>query len=124
MSKLAYYKNYAKFRNSTEHLPDITLGEPSSLGSIFEYTFFLRNNETWEQEFSFSFEGVSFEGNVSRISKILVGSNAVDINKMAAWNETSNSYYFQLFFELWIYNPAVSDFQFHNRWVGFGLNLT
>lgn len=124
MGDLGYYRVYVKFRNQSEPLPNSTAGVPSSLEPVFEYHVFLRNNETWEREFSFSFEGLSFEGNVSRVSKVLVDGYAVDVDKIAVWDETNNVFYYELFFELWIYNPTVSGFQFHDRWVGFWLNMS
>jgi len=124
MGDLGYYRVYVKFRNQSEPLPNSTAGVPSSLEPVFEYNVFLRNNETWERELSFSFEGVSFEGNVSRVSKVLVDGYAVDVDKIAVWDETNNVFYYQLFFELWIYNATVSGFQFHDRWVGFWLNMS
>ena len=124
MGSLQYYKIYVKFRNMSEPLPNSTVGLPSPLEPVFEYNIFLRNNETWERELSFSFEGASFEGNTSRVSRVLVGSYAADVNKTAVLDETSNAFYYQVFFELWIYNAVVSGFQFHNRWVGFWLNMS
>ena len=124
MGDLNYYRVYVKFRNESESSPNSTAGLPSPLAPVFEYNLFLRDNATWEKELSFSFDGVSFEGNVCRVSKVLVGGNAVDVNKVAVWNETSSSFYCQVFFELWIYNATVSGFQFHNRWVGLWLNMS
>ena len=124
MGDLGYYRVYVKFRNESEPLPNSTAGVPSPLEPVFEYDVFLRNNETWDRELSFSFEDVSFEGNASQVSKVLIGDYAVDVNKLAVWNETSNAFYYQLFFELWIYNGTVSGFQFHNRWVGLWLNMS
>jgi hypothetical protein len=124
MGDLSYYRVSVKFRNESEPSPNSTSGAPSPLEPVFEYNVFLRDNETWEREFSFSFEGVSFEGNVCRVSKVLVGGYAVDVNKVAVWNETSNAFYYELFFELWIYNATVQGFQFHNRWVGLWLNMS
>lgn len=124
MGDLGYYRVYVKFRNESEPLPNSTAGVPSSLEPVFEYDVFLRNNETWEREVSFSFEDVSFEGDVCRVSKVLIGEYAVDVSKTAVWNETSNAFYYQLFFELWLYNATVSGFQFHNRWVGLWLNMS
>jgi uncharacterized membrane protein len=124
MDDLNYYRVYVKFGNESELLPNSTAGLPSSLEPVFEYNVFLRNNETWEKELAFSFDGVSFEGNICRVSKVLVDGYAMDVNKIAVWNETDNGFYYQLFFELWIYNATVSGFQFHNRWVGFWLNMS
>jgi hypothetical protein len=124
LGSVGYYRVIAKFRNQSEPLPNSTAGLPSPLEPIFEYNVFLRNNETWEREFSFSFEGVSFEGNVSRVSKVLVGDYAVDTNKISVWDETSNGFYYQLFFELWIYNVEAGVFQYHNRYCSIRLNMT
>jgi hypothetical protein len=124
MGDLNYYRVYVKFRNESELSPNSTAGVPSPLEPIFEYNVFLRDNATWEEEVSFSFEGVSFSGNSCRVSKVLIGDYAVDVNKVAVWNETSSAFYYQLFFELWIYNSTVSGFQFHNRWVGLWLNMS
>jgi hypothetical protein len=124
MGDLEYYRVYVKFRNESELLPNSSAGVPSPLEPIFEYNVFLRNNATWEDEVSFLFNGVSFDGNSCRVSKVLIGNYAVDVNKVAVWNETSNAFYYELFFELWLYNSTVSSFQFHNRWVGLWLNMS
>jgi hypothetical protein len=124
MGDLNYYRVYVKFRNESEPSPNSTAGVPSPLEPIFEYNVFLRNNATWEKELTFSFDGVSFEGGSSWVSEVLVDDYAVNVDKIAAWNETNNAYYYQLFFELWVYNTTVSGFQFHNRWVGLWLNMS
>jgi hypothetical protein len=124
MGGLSYYRVYVKFRNDSEPLPNRSAGLPSPLEPIFQYDLFLGNNETWEKELSFSFDGVLFEGGISRVSEVLIGGYAVDVNKVAAWNETSNAFYYELFFELWLYNSPISGFQFHNRWVGLWFNMT
>jgi hypothetical protein len=124
MGDLEYYTVYVKFRNQTEPLPNSTAGLPSILEPVFEYRVFLRNNETWEKEFSFSFEDVSFEENVNRVSRVLIDGYAVDVDKIAVWDEENSGFYYELFFELWIYNTAVSGFHFHNRSVGFWLNMS
>jgi hypothetical protein len=124
MGALGYYRVNVEFRNESEPLPNSTVGMPSPLEPVFEYNVFLRNNETWEKELSFSFSGVSFEGDVCRVSKVLIGDYAVDVDKVAVWNATSSAFYYELFFELWLYNATVSGFQFHNRWVGLWLNMS
>jgi len=124
MGDLEYYSVYVKFRNQSEPLPDSVNAVPSVLEPVFEYRFFLRDNATWEKEVLFSFEGVSFEGNVSRVSRVLIDGYAVNVDKVAVWDEANTGFYYQLFFELWIYNVTTSSFQFHNRFVGFWLNIT
>jgi hypothetical protein len=121
---LGYYRVSVKVRTQSEPSPNTSSGAPSSLASLSEYNVFLRNDETWEHEFSFSFEGVLFEENTCRVSKVLIGDYAVDLNKVAIRNDTSNAFYYELFFELWIYDVAAQSFQFNNRWVGLWLNMS
>jgi hypothetical protein len=124
MGHFEYYSIRVKLRNQSDPSPDSGDGLPSSLEPIFEYRVFLINNGTWEREFSFSFEDVFFEGDVSRVSRISISGYHVNMSKVAAWDDANSGFYYQLFFELWIYNATVSSFQFHNRYVGFWLNVT
>lgn len=124
MGGLEYYRVYLKFRNQTEPLPDALNGTPSVLDPLLEYRVFLRDNEVWEREVLFSFEGVSFEGNFCRVSSLVVDGCVLNADKSAVWDEENHGFYFQLFFELWIYNATVSDFQYHNRFVWIWLNMT
>jgi hypothetical protein len=124
MGSLQSYRVYVKFRNQTESLPDAVNGTPSALGPISEYCVFLREGEVWETELSFSFEGITFEGNSCRVSSLVNEGYVLDVDKSAVWDEENSGFYFQLFFELWIYNATVSDFQYHNQFVGLWLNMT
>jgi len=124
MGDLGYFKVYVKFRNQTESLPDAFNGTPSALGSLLEYCVFLSDSETWEKEISFSFEEVSFEGNVCKISKLVINGYVLNIDKAAVWDEENHGFYCQLFFESWLYNTTVSTFRFQNRFVGIWLNMT
>ena len=124
MGGLEYYAVYVKLRNQSEPLPDPEAGLPSSLEPIFQYRIFLMDNATWEREFSFSFEDVSFEGNVSRVSRLSINGYDVSVNKVAVWDDANSGFYYQLFFELWIYNATASSFQFHKPFVGLWLNVT
>jgi hypothetical protein len=124
MGGLQYYRVYVKFRNQTEPLPDSVNGTPSTLDPVFEYRMFLRDGEVWEKEVFFSFDGISFESNSCRSSSLVLDGYVLNVDKYALWDEENSGFYCQLFFELWIYDGAVSGFQFHNRFVGFWLNMT
>ena len=124
MGSLQYYMVYVKFRNQTEPLPDSVNGTPSVLDPVFEYRMFLRDGEVWEKEVSFSFVGVSFEGNYCRVLSLVLDGYVLNVNKLILWDNENNGFYCELFFELWVYNAAVSGFQYHNRFVGFWLNMT
>jgi uncharacterized membrane protein len=124
MGSLQYYKVFAKLGNESDSQPDNEAGLPSFLSPVFEYDVFLSDNETWERAVPFSFDGVSFNGNVARVSGLFINNYAVNVNKVVVRNETDNAFYCQLFFELWLYNSTVSDFQFNDRWVGLWFNMT
>ena len=124
MGALSYYKVIVKFRNEFELSPNRTAGFPSPLEPVFEYHVFLNNNETWENDFSFSFSDVSFEDDMCTVSNLMIGESSIDVRKTVEWNATSNAFHYQLLFELWIFNATVSDFQYHNRWVGLWLNMS
>ena len=126
MGGLEYYLIKVKLANQSDPLPtssDNLTRIPSSLSSVYEYRLFLQKNATWEKDFSFAFNDVSYQGNTSRISTISIDGNPVKINKIAVKDSADNEYHFELFFELWIYNFAVSTFQFHNRSVGLRMNV-
>ena len=124
MRGLEHYRVYVKFRNKTEPLPDSKNGTPSSLPSLFEYRFFLSEGQCWEREVVFSFSGIFFEGNISRIEYLEVNDYSFLVNKTVEWNREDSGFYYQLFFELWRCDSTLGDFQYHNSFVGFWVNAT
>lgn len=124
MGDLEYYTVYVKLRNQTESFPNSTAGLPSGLEPVFEYRMFLRNNATWEREVSFSFDEVSFDGDVCRVSAVSVDGRFVGVDKVAVWDAERSGFFYQLFFELWIYDAEASGFAFHSRSVGLWLNMS
>ena len=124
MGHSCYYAVYVKFRHKSEPLPDVGNGMPSSLPPLLKYHVFLSNGECWEKDVIFSFSGVSFEDNVCRCEYLKVNGSSSFVNKTVEWNNESSGYYYNLFFELWRYDSASGDFQYHNRFVGFWLNAT
>jgi len=124
MGEFEYYRVYVKLRNQTEPLPDALNGTPSVLESVFEYNVFLSSKTVWEKEISFYFEEIAFDGNNCRISKLVMDDCALKVDKVGGWDEESQGFHFELFFELWLYDAAVSRFQYHSRFVGFLMNVT
>jgi Protein of unknown function (DUF1616) len=124
LGESASYLVYVKIRNQTEPLPDSIVGEPSSLAPVFEYRMILADGEVLEKDVIFSIENVMFDGNESRISDLSINGHPASVDKVAVLDEQKNGFFYQLFFELWIYNVTTSGFEFHNRSVGFMLNLT
>jgi hypothetical protein len=123
MGESEYYRVVVKFRNASEPLPNATEGVASSLPELYAYNVFLSDGQVWEGALSFSFSDVAFGQNVSSVGRMRVNDAWVNVDKSAVWDDASKGFYYQLFFELWIYNATVSGFQFHNRWVGLWLNM-
>lgn len=123
MGSLEYYTVYVKLRSQAQAFQENGTPEPSSLESIFQYRLFLENNETWEKDFTFSFEKVSFEQNESRVSLLSINDNNVSVDTTGVRDESDGGFYYQLAFELWIYNSTTSAFQYHDRYVSLWLKL-
>ena len=124
MGSSMYYNVIVKFRNQSEPLPNATAGTPSLLPPLYEYRVFLEDGETWEASVTFSFSGVSFFDNRSLVEVFKVNELAFSVDKVALWDAENDGYYYQVFIELWIYNVESDSFQYHNRFVGFWLNMT
>jgi hypothetical protein len=124
MGESEYYRVVVKFRNSSEPLPNATEGVASSLPVLYAYNVFLSDGQVWEGALNFSFSDVVFGQNVSSVGRMRVNDAWVNVDKSAVWDETSNGFYYELFFELWIYNVEAGVFQYHNRYCGIWLNMT
>jgi len=124
LGSLAYYLIYVKFRNQSESLPNATGGTPSPLAPLFEYKFFLAENEEWERLMTFSVQGISNVENYCNVETIEINNRVFTAGKGATWDMMSNGFFYQLFFELWLYNVTSQQFQYHNRFVGIWLNMT
>lgn len=123
MGSLESYLVYVKLGNQTEPLPDSDDELPSSLEPVFEYRLLLGDGEVRERMVTFSFEDVSFEGEVCSVSSFSVDAYDVNVKKVAVYDDEKAGFVFQLFFELWIYDAASLNFVFHDRFVGLLLNL-
>jgi len=124
MDDSQYYLVYTKFRNQTQPLPNSTSSEPSPLSPIYEFRFFLADMETWEAPVSFIIEDAGFEGNSSFVAGISINRHVFPIDLSSSWDSEQNGFYYQLFFELWLYSSDLEGFQFHDRFVGIWLNMT
>jgi hypothetical protein len=124
MGGLEYYAVVAKFRNASEPLPDLQNGTASPLAAVFEWRFFLVDNQTREQLVTFAFDGIRVENNVTSVNQLLVNGAPSVVNKTCSFDEEAKGFYCQLFFELWRYNMTASKLEFHDRFVGLRLNMT
>ena len=120
----AYYSVYAKFRNQSQPFPNAPNSEPSPLSSLHEFQFFLADGDVWETLITFKILGVSIQGDSVVVESVSVNDRVFQVGCSSARDSEYSEFYFQLFFELWLYNSAGSSFQFHDRFVGIWLNMT
>jgi len=120
----SYYMVYVKFRNQTQQLPNSTTSEPSSLPPLNEFRFVLTDGEVWEAPLTFVIENVLLQQNFSIVQNISINDIVFPVNYTSTWDSDRNGFYYQMFFELWLYNMTSSSFQYHNRFVGLCLNMT
>jgi len=117
MGHSVYYRVYVKLRNETQ--PSASRTMPSPLEPIYEFRFLLSDREGWETPFVFS-----FRGEPSFINGISINGDDLPVSYFSSWNPERNGVYYQLFFELWLYNVTMRDFEYHNRYVRIWLNMT
>ena len=120
----AYYAVYVKFRNQTQPLPNSTVSAASSLPSICEFRGFVSDGGEWETLVDFAVLSGFVHGNLSFVEGLSVNGREVWVNSSAVWDSEYKGFYYQLFFELWLYNVTSQSFQFHDRFVGIWLNMT
>jgi len=124
MGVSSYYLVYVKFRNQTQQLPNSTTSEPSPLPPLYEFRFVLSDGEVWEAPLTFAIENVLLQQNFSIVQNISINDISFQVNYTSTWDSDRNGFYYQMFFELWLYNMTSSSFQYHNRFVGIWLNMT
>jgi len=124
MGESTYYVVYAKFRNQTQPLPNATVSEPSPLPPLYEFHAFVEDEGTWEAQVNFTILDVSVGTNSTFVGHLSVNDVVFEVNSTVAWDSEYEGYFYQLFFELWVYDNAVSDLRYHNRYVGIWLNVT
>ncbi len=115
----AYCNIRVKFRNQTQSPPDPSSSIPSPLKSTCDIQFFLADDKTWEKLLIFS-----LQGQPAFVSTISINDVVFPIDCSSTWDQDYNGFYYQLFFELWVYNMRFESFQYQNRFVGIWLNVT
>jgi len=120
----SYYMVYVKFRNQTQPLPNLSNSTPSSLPPLYEFQFFITDGGTWEAPLTFTFLEVSGLEYSCLVHRLMINDAVFSMDSPSKWDPENEGFYYQLFFELWLYDVTSRSFQFHNRFVGIWLNVT
>lgn len=121
---LSYYLIYVKFRNQTQPLPNATASEPGLLPPIFEFRAFVKDNEAWEAHVTFSISDVSLHNDSMSVNRMIINGKTLAFNSFAKFDAERNGFYYELFFELWLYDQGSRILTFNRRFVWIWLNVT
>jgi hypothetical protein len=124
MDRSEYYMVYVKFRNQTQPLPNVSGSKASPLPPLHEFQFFVTDGKTWESLLRFKILDASVHGNSMFVGNVSINGVAFPVNSFSNWDSKHRGFYYQLFFELWLYNMTSQSFKYHNRFVGIWLNVT
>lgn len=122
MGESAYYMVYVKLRNQTQSLPNNDVS--SSLDPLYEFSFFLLDGEKWEGLTRFKFLEVLPQADSVFVRKTMINNVIFEMDSSSKWDSEYSGFYFQLFFELWLYDGSSRSFKYHERFVGVWLNMT
>jgi len=120
----AYYVLYVKLGNETDLLPNAALGTPSPLQPLYEYRFSIQDGTDWQSLLTFSVSNATISGNNAKINTLQINGVAFNVEKPATWDSKSNTFKYQLLFELWLYSSQYNAISYNNRYVNLSLNLT
>jgi uncharacterized membrane protein len=125
MGETTHYICKVKLRNQTDLPPDASTQTPSSLQTLYEYNFTIQDNENQTEPLTFSISTPTTPAkNMTTLKTITINGIEHNIDKTTQYDQDNKGYYYQLFIELWTYNPTTGTTQYQNRWVYFWLNTT
>jgi hypothetical protein len=125
LGQSAYYTCLVKIGNRTASYPDTTLGKPSELPALYEYRFFVENGGSSQAPLTFQVNQLDFVNEATcRLSSISFNGIDVPCNETSKWDPSGQGFYFNLIFELWIFNSTLGTSLFNNRFVSIPLNMT
>jgi hypothetical protein len=129
LGQCAYYVVEVKFRNQTESAPDSFNRTASGLPSLCSFNVFVADKESYELPLSFSFDFLNetYNETLSQVSfsSMVLDGVVLDLRgHSTVWNATTNMFFGNLFFELWIYNSTTSSLQYHERYTDLKFNMT
>jgi len=120
----AYYRVLVKFRNQSQPLPVGSNSTRSPLPAIYEFNIFVRDGGVAEKLLRFEIIDVICSDTIMTVNKMSINEATPTINGSATWNAEGNGFFYQFFFELWLYNATVQRHDYNNRFVGFWVNIT
>ena len=125
LGNCSYYSVQVKFRNATQSGPDSFNRTSSSLPPLYSLNVFVADKETLELPVAFAFD-YSYDRTSSSVNFNSLTFNGEVLNLKgytSTRNSTTSVVFGNLVFELWIYNGATGNFQYHERYVDLKFNM-
>lgn len=120
----ANYLVYVKLRNPLQAAPDPTAAAPSPLAPLYVLRTVVADGDVWEVPVSFSVIEASRVGDSFTVRRIAINDAVVVVVCSSQWDSANSGFFYQLFFELWMYDETSSNVRYQNRSVGVWLNMT
>lgn len=120
----AYYRVFLKFRNQTQPLPVDSDSTPSPLPALYEFDFFARDGEVWETLVNFNVLESDYSNDALTVKTLSINDVNFRVDSISLWNTEKKGFYYQLFFELWLFSNATQKFAYNSRFVSLWLNVT
>jgi uncharacterized membrane protein len=119
----ANYSVLVKFRNQTQSFP--TASTPSSLPSLYSFSISVQDGGAGEAPLTFAISDATLNTttNTTLVTKISINGVTREPDTIAKWDEERNGYYYQVIFELWIFNSTTSNYQYHDCFADLWLML-
>jgi uncharacterized membrane protein len=127
LGNCAYYVIQVKFRNQTQSAPDSFNRTSSNQAPLGNITFFAADKLTVEipVDFSFNYKINNLNSSVMDMQNVIINGEPFSLNATSITRDPSRGGFFgNLFFELWFFNDTANILQYHQRYVGFWLNMT
>ena len=125
LGSCAYYQIEVKFRNATESAPNSLNSTYSTLSSLYNFSAFVADKQSFESRVSFGINYYLTNANQVQFNNITVNGVSLNLQGLSSnWDSNNNVFYGNLVFELWIYNGSVGSFQYNDRFVDLKLNMT
>ena len=122
-----YYCIEVKLRNDVMPYPGSFNGAPIDLPSLYKFTAFVSDKSTWELPITFSFTyTVNYNALQVNFNEMALNGAILNLNGYSTTyrSQAPKGYFGNLYFELYLYNSTVGEFQYNDRYVNLPLNMT
>ena len=125
LGSCAYYQVEVKFGNESLSVPNVFNSSASASPALYNINTFVANKESYELPVTFSLDYLTVNESTVVFNSLMFNGEKLNLAGLSSsWNATSNVFYSDLIFELWLYNAGTNSFQYNDRFVDLKLNMT